>query len=99
MLRITAPSHPPSELITLYMQIKNHPVKAQPSDQAGSVILAKEPVLQVNFDLLKCDLVLLNLYHWHRRVVLCPKEVKSKPNYKMKINYKCSQRPFFTRHV
>ncbi|XP_009762272.1 tRNA (guanine(26)-N(2))-dimethyltransferase 1-like isoform X1 [Nicotiana sylvestris] len=29
--------------------IKNHPVKAQPSDQAGSVILAKEPVLQANF--------------------------------------------------
>ncbi|CAN4079499.1 unnamed protein product [Withania somnifera] len=29
--------------------VKNHPVKAQPSDQAGSVILAKEPVLQANF--------------------------------------------------
>ncbi|XP_052205235.1 probable tRNA (guanine(26)-N(2))-dimethyltransferase 2 isoform X2 [Diospyros lotus] len=29
--------------------IKNHPVKAQPSDQAGSVILAKEPVLAANF--------------------------------------------------
>ncbi|KAK4346404.1 hypothetical protein RND71_032743 [Anisodus tanguticus] len=29
--------------------VKNHPVKAQPSEQAGSVILAKEPVLQANF--------------------------------------------------
>ncbi|KAE8696041.1 putative tRNA (guanine(26)-N(2))-dimethyltransferase 2 [Hibiscus syriacus] len=29
--------------------VKNHPVKAQPADQSGSVILAKEPVLQANF--------------------------------------------------
>ncbi|KAL9157911.1 hypothetical protein ABFS82_08G034200 [Erythranthe guttata] len=29
--------------------VKNHPVKAQLPDQAGSVILAKEPVLQANF--------------------------------------------------
>ncbi|KAF5958487.1 hypothetical protein HYC85_005712 [Camellia sinensis] len=29
--------------------VKNHPVKAQPPDQAGSVILAKQPVLQANF--------------------------------------------------
>ncbi|CAL1356622.1 unnamed protein product [Linum trigynum] len=29
--------------------VKNHPVKAQAPDQAGSVILAKEPVLQANF--------------------------------------------------
>ncbi|KAJ9540645.1 hypothetical protein OSB04_027151 [Centaurea solstitialis] len=29
--------------------VKNHPVKAQPPTQAGSVILAKEPQLQVNF--------------------------------------------------
>ncbi|XAR51626.1 tRNA (guanine(26)-N(2))-dimethyltransferase [Bertholletia excelsa] len=29
--------------------VKNHPVKAQSPDQAGSVILAKEPVLQANF--------------------------------------------------
>ncbi|XP_074379991.1 tRNA (guanine(26)-N(2))-dimethyltransferase 2-like [Apium graveolens] len=29
--------------------IKNHPVKAQAPDQAGSVILAKEPTLQANF--------------------------------------------------
>ncbi|KAL7135633.1 hypothetical protein ABFS83_11G111100 [Erythranthe nasuta] len=29
--------------------VKNHPVKSQPSDQPGSVILAKEPVLQANF--------------------------------------------------
>ncbi|KZV51614.1 putative tRNA (guanine(26)-N(2))-dimethyltransferase 2 [Dorcoceras hygrometricum] len=29
--------------------VKKHPVKAQPPDQAGSVILAKEPVLQANF--------------------------------------------------
>ncbi|KAL0424518.1 UNVERIFIED_CONTAM: putative tRNA (guanine(26)-N(2))-dimethyltransferase 1 [Sesamum radiatum] len=29
--------------------VKNHPVKAQPPDQAGSVILAKEPILQANF--------------------------------------------------
>ncbi|KAG7986432.1 hypothetical protein I3843_03G078700 [Carya illinoinensis] len=29
--------------------VKNHPVKAQPPDLPGSVILAKEPVLQANF--------------------------------------------------
>ncbi|KAI3768479.1 hypothetical protein L2E82_19192 [Cichorium intybus] len=29
--------------------VKNHPVKAQSPDQSGSVILAKEPVLQANF--------------------------------------------------
>ncbi|XP_057738750.1 tRNA (guanine(26)-N(2))-dimethyltransferase 2-like isoform X2 [Arachis stenosperma] len=29
--------------------VKNHPVKAQPADQPGSVILAKEPVLQASF--------------------------------------------------
>ncbi|KAG9137314.1 hypothetical protein Leryth_014946 [Lithospermum erythrorhizon] len=29
--------------------VKNHPVKAQPADQSGSIILAKEPVLQANF--------------------------------------------------
>ncbi|KAL6498611.1 hypothetical protein OROHE_026552 [Orobanche hederae] len=29
--------------------VKNHPVKPQPPDQAGNVILAKEPVLQANF--------------------------------------------------
>ncbi|XP_077230244.1 tRNA (guanine(26)-N(2))-dimethyltransferase 2-like [Tasmannia lanceolata] len=29
--------------------IKNHPVKAQPPDQSGTVILAKEPTLQANF--------------------------------------------------
>ncbi|XP_075514608.1 tRNA (guanine(26)-N(2))-dimethyltransferase 1-like [Primulina tabacum] len=29
--------------------VKKHPVKAQPPDQAGSIILAKEPVLQANF--------------------------------------------------
>ncbi|GKV16964.1 hypothetical protein SLEP1_g27525 [Rubroshorea leprosula] len=29
--------------------VKNHPVKAQPADQPGSVILSREPVLQANF--------------------------------------------------
>ncbi|CAK8533365.1 unnamed protein product [Lathyrus sativus] len=29
--------------------VKNHPVKGQPADQPGSIILAKEPVLQANF--------------------------------------------------
>ncbi|XP_021905305.1 probable tRNA (guanine(26)-N(2))-dimethyltransferase 2 [Carica papaya] len=29
--------------------VKNHPVKAQPPDQPGSVILAKEPSLEANF--------------------------------------------------
>ncbi|KAF8408237.1 hypothetical protein HHK36_007383 [Tetracentron sinense] len=29
--------------------VKNHPIKAQLPDQSGSVILAKEPVLQANF--------------------------------------------------
>ncbi|KVH92665.1 tRNA (guanine(26)-N(2))-dimethyltransferase [Cynara cardunculus var. scolymus] len=31
------------------MNVKTHPVKAQSPDQSGSVILAKEPVLQANF--------------------------------------------------
>lgn len=30
-----------------HSQIKSHPVKAQSPEQSGSVILAKEPVLQV----------------------------------------------------
>ncbi|MQL69096.1 hypothetical protein Taro_001423 [Colocasia esculenta] len=29
--------------------VKNHPVKAQPADQSGSVILSNEPKLQANF--------------------------------------------------
>lgn len=29
--------------------VKNHPIKAQPPEHSGSVILAKEPVLQANF--------------------------------------------------
>ncbi|PIN06358.1 tRNA (guanine(26)-N(2))-dimethyltransferase [Handroanthus impetiginosus] len=29
--------------------VKDHPVKPQPPDRAGSVILAKEPLLQANF--------------------------------------------------
>ncbi|XP_039159001.1 probable tRNA (guanine(26)-N(2))-dimethyltransferase 2 isoform X1 [Eucalyptus grandis] len=29
--------------------VKSHPVKEQPSDQPGSVILAKEPAFQANF--------------------------------------------------
>ncbi|XP_010260696.1 PREDICTED: probable tRNA (guanine(26)-N(2))-dimethyltransferase 2 [Nelumbo nucifera] len=29
--------------------VKNHPVKAQPPDQSGTVILSKEPTLQANF--------------------------------------------------
>ena len=29
------------------LQVKNHPVKPQPADQPGSIILAKEPALQV----------------------------------------------------
>ncbi|XP_028212220.1 probable tRNA (guanine(26)-N(2))-dimethyltransferase 2 [Glycine soja] len=29
--------------------VKDHPVKAQPADQPGSVIFAKEPVLRANF--------------------------------------------------
>ncbi|CAI9272626.1 unnamed protein product [Lactuca saligna] len=29
--------------------VKNHPVKAQPPEHSGSVILAREPVLQANF--------------------------------------------------
>ncbi|KAG5092964.1 hypothetical protein JHK82_051742 [Glycine max] len=30
-------------------EVKDHPVKAQPADQPGSVIFAKEPVLRANF--------------------------------------------------
>jgi tRNA (guanine26-N2/guanine27-N2)-dimethyltransferase len=29
--------------------VKNHPIKGQPADLPGSIILAKEPVLQANF--------------------------------------------------
>lgn len=29
--------------------VKNHPVKAQPADQPGSIILSKEPEIQANF--------------------------------------------------
>lgn len=36
-------------LIACLPQVKNHPVKAQPPEQSGSVILAKEPTLQVHF--------------------------------------------------
>ncbi|WMV19050.1 hypothetical protein MTR67_012435 [Solanum verrucosum] len=32
-----------------FCQVKNHPVKAQPSHHPGTVILSKEPVLQANF--------------------------------------------------
>nr|GLL39138.1 probable tRNA (guanine(26)-N(2))-dimethyltransferase 1 [Ipomoea trifida] len=41
----------PMEVIWDIMRcwVKNHPVKAQPPDQSGSIILAKEPVLQANF--------------------------------------------------
>ncbi|KAL6994114.1 methylamine--glutamate N-methyltransferase [Sarracenia purpurea var. burkii] len=44
-------SNAPMDVIWDIMRcwVKNHPVKAQPADQAGSVILAKEPVLQANF--------------------------------------------------
>jgi hypothetical protein len=34
-------------VVSLSPQVKSHPVKTQPPDQPGSVILAKEPVLQV----------------------------------------------------
>ncbi|XP_068656269.1 tRNA (guanine(26)-N(2))-dimethyltransferase 1-like [Aristolochia californica] len=41
----------PMEVIWDIMRcwVKNHPVKAQPPDQSGTAILAKEPTLQVNF--------------------------------------------------
>ncbi|XP_004507296.1 tRNA (guanine(26)-N(2))-dimethyltransferase 2 isoform X2 [Cicer arietinum] len=44
-------SDAPMEVIWDIMRcwVKNHPVKAQPADQPGSIILAKEPVLQANF--------------------------------------------------
>ncbi|XP_031492718.1 probable tRNA (guanine(26)-N(2))-dimethyltransferase 2 isoform X1 [Nymphaea colorata] len=35
--------------------VKLHPVKSRPSDQPGSVILAKEPTIQANFARLKCS--------------------------------------------
>ncbi|CAN1271832.1 Probable tRNA (guanine(26)-N(2))-dimethyltransferase 1 [Linum perenne] len=38
-----------SAVLTTVSEIKNHPVKAQGPDQSGTVILAKEPVLQANF--------------------------------------------------
>ncbi|KAG9439165.1 hypothetical protein H6P81_019330 [Aristolochia fimbriata] len=41
----------PMEVIWDIMRcwVKNHPVKAQPPDQSGTAILAKEPTLQANF--------------------------------------------------
>ncbi|XP_020240144.1 probable tRNA (guanine(26)-N(2))-dimethyltransferase 2 isoform X2 [Cajanus cajan] len=44
-------SDAPMEVIWDIMRcwVKNHPVKPQPADQPGSIILAKEPVLQANF--------------------------------------------------
>lgn len=35
-------------VVSFGFQVKNHPVKVQPPDLPGSVILAKEPVLQVS---------------------------------------------------
>lgn len=49
-----------------YLQVRNHPVKAQPSDQSGSVILAKEPVLQVNFNPLEVILFYRIIVIWHK---------------------------------
>ncbi|XP_009624965.1 tRNA (guanine(26)-N(2))-dimethyltransferase 1-like isoform X3 [Nicotiana tomentosiformis] len=46
-LKTDAPMHTIWDIMRCW--VKNHPVKAQPSNQAGSVILAKEPVLQANF--------------------------------------------------
>ncbi|XP_055804081.1 tRNA (guanine(26)-N(2))-dimethyltransferase 1-like isoform X2 [Solanum dulcamara] len=46
-LKTDAPMHVIWDIMRCW--VKNHPVKAQPSDQSGSVILAKEPVLQANF--------------------------------------------------
>ncbi|KAF3444911.1 hypothetical protein FNV43_RR14604 [Rhamnella rubrinervis] len=44
-------SDAPTDVIWDIMRcwVKNHPVKAQSPDQAGSIILAKEPVLRANF--------------------------------------------------
>ncbi|KAL2335396.1 hypothetical protein Fmac_016609 [Flemingia macrophylla] len=44
-------SDAPMEVIWDIMRcwVKNHPVKPQPADQPGSIILAKEPTLQANF--------------------------------------------------
>ncbi|XP_039159510.1 probable tRNA (guanine(26)-N(2))-dimethyltransferase 2 isoform X3 [Eucalyptus grandis] len=38
-----------SAVLTTISEVKSHPVKEQPSDQPGSVILAKEPAFQANF--------------------------------------------------
>nr|GEW31236.1 hypothetical protein [Tanacetum cinerariifolium] len=38
-----------SAVLTTICEVKNHPVKPQPSEDSGSVILAKEPVLQASF--------------------------------------------------
>ncbi|OIT24366.1 PREDICTED: probable tRNA (guanine(26)-N(2))-dimethyltransferase 1 [Nicotiana attenuata] len=46
-LKTDAPMHTIWDIMRCW--VKNHPVKAQPSNQAGSMILAKEPVLQANF--------------------------------------------------
>ncbi|KAJ8557211.1 hypothetical protein K7X08_002836 [Anisodus acutangulus] len=46
-LKTDAPMHTIWDIMRCW--VKNHPVKAQPSQHPGSVILAKEPVLQANF--------------------------------------------------
>ncbi|KAJ4833107.1 hypothetical protein Tsubulata_001094 [Turnera subulata] len=46
-LKSDAPMHVIWDIMRCW--VKNHPVKAQAPDQPGSVILAKEPVLQANF--------------------------------------------------
>ncbi|KAL3624088.1 hypothetical protein CASFOL_032904 [Castilleja foliolosa] len=46
-LKTDAPMHVIWDIMRCW--VKNHPVKPQPSDQSGTVILAKEPVLQANF--------------------------------------------------
>lgn len=46
-LKTDAPMHVIWDIMRCW--VKSHPVKAQPPEQAGSVILGKEPVLQANF--------------------------------------------------
>ncbi|XP_060189878.1 tRNA (guanine(26)-N(2))-dimethyltransferase 1-like [Lycium barbarum] len=46
-LKTDAPMHTIWDIMRCW--VKNHPVKAQSSNHPGSVILAKEPILQANF--------------------------------------------------
>jgi hypothetical protein len=52
-----------SECFTdFFLQVKDHPVKAQPADAPASIILSKQPKLEVWFDLSHSHRLRVSLY-------------------------------------